>query len=272
MFLRILFTGFVALLLLAVSCKAPRKIQTAIQKVDSSAVIAVTHPEVDSAVIKKAIFDKVHSNQINFTYFLGKIKIDFNDSKGKNTNATAFVRIKKDSLMWISITGALGIEGFRILIRPDSVWVMDKLEKTYAARSVDYLRDIVKLPVDFGVLQDLIIGNPIYFTTNVTSFKTSGNTLMAISTGEYFKHLVTLDTATNMLLHSKLDDIDELRNRTCDITFSNYATIQNRLFSNMRAITVTEKTKLDVMLEFKQVSFDQPQSFPFNIPKNYTPK
>lgn len=272
MSLRNIFFGCVACLLLLASCKAPKQIQTAIQKVDSSAVTPVTHPEVDSGAIKKVIYDRVHSNKIDFNYFLGKVKIDFNDSKGKNTNATAFIRIKKDSLMWISITGALGIEGFRILVRPDSVWVMDKLEKTIAARSVEYLKEIVQLPVDFTVLQDLIIGNPVYFPQNINSFKTTGNTLMALSTGEYFKHLVTVDTASNIILHSKLDDVDELRNRTCSITFTNYGQLQNRMFSNMRAITVTEKSKLDVLLEFKQVTFDEVQTFPFTIPKNYMAK
>lgn len=269
---RNIFIGCVACLFAIASCKAPKQIQTAIQKVDSAAVTPVTAPEVDSAAIKKAIYDRVHSNKIDFNYFLGKIKIDFNDSKGKNTNATAFIRIKKDSLMWISITGALGIEGFRILVRPDSVWVMDKLEKTIAARSVEYLKEIVKLPVDFTVLQDLIIGNPVFFPQNVNSFKTTGNTLMALSTGEYFKHLITVDTSNNSILHSKLDDVDQLRNRTCGISLSGYAQVQNRLFSNMREITVTEKSKLDVLLEFKQVTFDEVQTFPFTIPKNYTSK
>lgn len=260
------------LLLMMIGCKGPRQIQTVIAKKDTAVVTVVKAPEVDSAAIKDAILEKVHFNDISFEHFFAKVKIDFTDSKGKNTNATAFIRMRKDSLMWVSITGALGIEGFRVLIKPDSVFVMDKLEKTIAIRTVDYLQDVVKLPVNFQILQDIIIGNPVYFPRNITSFKTNGSQLMALSVGEYFKHLITLDTTNNMVMNSKLDDVDELRNRTCNISFADYANIQNRWFSNKREITVTEKTKLDVQLEFKQVAFDEPQSFPFNIPKNYQRK
>ena len=251
------------------ACRGTKTIQTAIQNVDTTAVIRVTTPVIDSAAIKASILDRVHANHIAFDYFLGKIKVDFTDNAGKNTNATAFVRIRKDSLMWFSLTGALGVEGYRILVRPDSVFVMDKMEKTLARRSVSYLQEVIKLPVDFQVLQNLIIGNPVFFPDNIVSFKTADKEIMALTIGEYFKHIITVDTSNNAITHSKLDDVDVLRNRTCDITLNNYAAVQNRLFSHFREITVTEKSKLDIKLEFKQVVFDEPQSFPFTIPKNY---
>ena len=62
---------------------------------------------------------------------------------------------------------------------------------------------------------------------------------------------------------------DVLRNRTCDITYDEYKLIEGRTFSTKRRITVAEKSKLDINLEFKQVNFDQSLDFPFNIPKNY---
>lgn len=267
--MRLLVIGMMSMVLALYACKATKKIQTAISNTDTSAVVTLKNPAVDSAALIASILNKVHANEIDFQYFLGKIKVDFTDNSGKNTNATAFVRIRKDSLMWVSLTGALGVEGYRILIRPDSVFVMDKLEKTYAARSVSYLQEIIKLPMDFSVLQALIIGNPVFFTDNIVSFKNNAEGLMALSIGPYFKHMITLDTSNNSITHSKLDDIDVLRNRTCDITLNNYMSLNQRLFSNNREITVTEKSKLDIKLEFKQVTFDEVQSFPFNIPKNY---
>ena len=254
------------------SCHAPKKIQTAIKRVDSAQVVKIEEPHIDSSAIRAEIANRVNSQRINYKYFFAKIKVDYTDVKGKNTNANAFVRLSKDSMMWVSLTGALGIEGFRILLTPDSVQVMDKLEKTISRRSVAYLQDIIKLPVDFYTLQDLIVGNPVFFSSNIVSYKYAGESLMALAVGNYFKHVITVDTATNRITHSKLDDVDELRNRTCDITLGGFQTIQTRPFSTLRNITVTEKSKLDIKLDYKQVTFDEPQSFPFNIPKNYTAK
>ena len=87
--------------------------------------------------------------------------------------------------------------------------------------------------------------------------------------GEYFKHLVTLDNTNFNLLHSKLDDVDAARNRTCDITLSGYDRSTGVAFSTQRNISVAERSKLDIKLDFKQYAFNQPITFPFNIPKNY---
>lgn len=264
----ILFISFIGFITLF-SCRPTKKIQTAISNKDTSAIVVITDPTIDSAAVKEEILTRVKSNKINFDFFSGKIKVDFTDKTGKNTNANAFVRIKRDSTIWISLTGPLGIEGFRLLIKPDTVLIMDKMEKTISYRSVSYLQEKIRLPVDFFTLQDMILGNPVFFPDNIISYRNNGNILLALSTGDYFKHLITIDTTDNRVLHSKLDDVEETRNRTCDITLDDYKNEQGRLFSNSREITVTEKAKIEIKLEYKQVAFDEPQSFPFNIPKNY---
>lgn len=85
----------------------------------------------------------------------------------------------------------------------------------------------------------------------------------------FFKHLVSLSNADYTILHSKLDDINEGRNRTCDITFSDYENTSGVPFSTKRDISVAEQSKLDINLDFKQYSFNQPLTFPFSIGKNY---
>lgn len=268
---KILLFLSLAILVLA-SCRPAKKIQTVVTKKDTSVTVPITSPKIDSAAIKESIFARLNSNHVDFRFFSSKIKVDYTDAKGKNINATAFVRMKKDSLIWLSVTGPLGIEGYRVMVKPDTVIIMDKLEKTISYKTVAYLREMIKLPVDFYTLQDLLLGNPIFFPDNIVSFRNSGNTLLALSVGDYFKHFITIDTSDNRILHSKLDDVQETRNRTCDITMNDYNQQQGRLFSNNREITVTEKARLEIKLDYKQVNFDEPQTFPFNIPKNYTIK
>jgi Domain of unknown function (DUF4292) len=254
------------------ACRGPKKIQTAIKNVDSSQVVKVDKPEVDSAAIKASIIERVNEHKVKCRTFSAKIKLDLTDNTGKKSNATVFVRMVSDSLIWVSLTGALGVEGYRAIITPDSVYLMDKMEKTFSRRSVSYLQDVIKLPIDFFASQDLLLGNPVFFADNIVSYKYAGASLMALSVGSFFKHMITLDTANNQITHSKLDDVEELRNRTCDITLGNFQNQQGRYFSTYREITITEKSKLDIILDYKQFSFDEPMTFPFNVPKNYTIK
>lgn len=267
----ILVAGF-SILLFGQSCRSAKTIQTAINKKDTIPTKIIGDPEVDSAFIIGEIAKKLKSNKIDFSSFTAKIKVDYTDQSGKTQGATAFVRLKKDSLMWVSLTGTLGVEGFRAIIKPDSVWVMDKLEKTISRRSTLSLQEITNLPLDFEALQDLIIGNPVYFSDNIVSFKASANTVTALSIGTFFKHLISIDTVRNTLTHSKIDDIEESRNRTCHVWYDGYTTGQERNFSTKRDITITEKSMLSIKLEYKQFTFDEALSFPFSIPKNYKEK
>lgn len=66
-----------------------------------------------------------------------------------------------------------------------------------------------------------------------------------------------------------MDDVDIMRNRTCDLVYEKYEDKKGVRFSTRRQITVSEKSKLDVKLDFKNYDFNETLSFPFSIPKNY---
>src|SRR5215831_13568722 len=112
----------VVLTLTIASCRPVKKVQhieQAISKKDTSE--RVTEKQVvDSFSIVKNIISNLNKNRIDFTTFTAKVKVDY-EGKENNDQATAYVRIQKDSIIWISITGALGIEGIRAYITKDSV-------------------------------------------------------------------------------------------------------------------------------------------------------
>jgi len=261
-----------ALIIAIAGCRPAKKvqhIQEAISKKDTSARVIVT-PEkvVDSFSIVKNIMADVKKNRIGFTTFTAKVKIDY-EGKENSDQATAYVRMQKDSLIWISLTGALGIEGIRVLISRDSVKLLNKLQKTVQYRSLAYLQELTEVPFDFYSLQDVIIGNPVFLDSNIVSYQSNGKDLLVLMVGNVFKHLITLEDNDFKVLHSKLDDIDATRNRTCDITYDSYENAGNFNFATKRRITVAEKAKLDINLDFKSYNFNKPQDYPFNVPKNY---
>ena len=155
------------------------------------------------------------------------------------------------------------------MINKDSVKLMNKLEKTVEYRSIAYLQELTEVPFDFYALQDVIVGNPVFIDSNIVSYKSTGNELLVLMVGNVFKHLITLSSTDLKVLHSKLDDVDSTRNRTADITYDSYENAGSFNFSTKRKITVAEKSKLDINLDFKSYSFNKPQDYPFNIPKNY---
>ena len=156
----------------------------------------------------------------------------------------------------------------RLLITQDSVFLLDKLNKTFLVRSIDYLQEVSSLPLSLPTLQNLLLGNPV-FIDSVVSFSNDNNTITLLSIGNSFKNLVTIKSDNNFLMHSKLDDVDIARSRTADLSYDDYENKKGRPFSSKRRITVAEKNKLDISLNFKQYDFDEEVNFPFSIPKNY---
>lgn len=257
----------VAIVMLAGSCRSTKKIQTAISKKDSVAVNS--NSKSDSLLFMSDLYSRIRSNHIDFNSFSGKVKVDFEGSDGKKSDFNAFIRIQKDSLIWISINAALGIEAFRVLVTHDSVKVLHKLEKVAQLRSLSYLQEVTKIPLTFRDLQMLIIGNPMYLDSNIISYKKAPESISLISVGDLFKHLLTINNSDYRVEHSKLDDVDDIRARTADITYSKYEMKNGIRFSTLRKVTVSEKTRLDIELDFKQFEFNEVLNFPFNIPRNY---
>ncbi|MFI5133309.1 MAG: DUF4292 domain-containing protein [Chitinophagales bacterium] len=255
------------------ACRSSKKIQKAIAntKKDTVATVIVVddHAHEDSINFIKATYEQLQKQKISYTTFSAKLNVDYEGSNDKRYNVNAFVRMYKDSVIWVSINAIFGIEAMRAYITKDSVKLLDKQNKVYTARSVAYLQDVSALPLDLSELQELIIGNPLFLDSNIVSYNKAGNSVSLLCIGDLFKNLITLNANDNNIQHSKLDDVDVNRSRTCDLTYSDYENKKGMNFSTSRKMTVAEKSKLDVKLEFKQYDFNETLSFPFPIPKNY---
>ena len=78
--------------------------------------------------------------------------MEFNDLNGQ-------IRMRRDSLVWLSITATMGIEAVRAKVSNDSIWVLNRLEKTYLAEPLDSLAAQIGMPLSLPLLQTLLLDN-----------------------------------------------------------------------------------------------------------------
>lgn len=254
------------------SCRISKKINKVINT-PAKAVTTVAPEKIDSSIVYHQQLAKIKSNVINVQSFSAKIKVETNDDNGKNPDITANVRMIKDSAIWISLSATiLGVEIYRALITPDSLFIIDKQKKEYMKRSLAYLQEVAQIPLDFANMQDILLGNPIFMGDSIQSFRSTANKMMLSTIGSSFKNLLTIQMPEGTLEHSKLDDVDLYRNRTANISYAKYEARDSILFSTEREISLAEKNKIDVKLSFKQFEFNKELSVNFNIPKNYKRK
>ncbi|HEU0228315.1 MAG TPA: DUF4292 domain-containing protein [Arachidicoccus soli] len=269
----IFFTCF--LVIFAVSCKTAKKaqrVQKQIAKKDTAKIVLVT-PNTQSIELDSLhdMLSELDKHQIKgYSTFSAKVKVDY---QGTNNNgqATANIRMREDSIIWISLTGPFGIEGYRVMIQPDSILLMDKLHHRVLHKSIDYLQKILEIPISFNDLQNIIIGNPIFIQGPISSYKHTPHRWYVSIEGKIFKNFITVvDNNRKLILkHSLLQDSTIKQNRKCDITYSGYQLKDDKHFSETRKISISDKTNLEIKLQFKDYNFGLPLSFPFSIPKSY---
>ncbi len=256
-----------------VSCSPTKRvINNAIAPKDTTNVIKDQNSK-EAIMLAQTTRESLRKNYISFNTFSAKIKVETQDGNGKNPDITAVVRIVKDSAIWISLSATfLNLEVYRALITKDSVILMDKREKTVQYRSLDYLQEVTKIPFDFKTLQDLLLGNPVFYNDQNAIVKKSDGYVLVSSSDNNFKNLLTLTADNNLLYRIKLDDIDMARNRTASMSYDQYEKSGDINFATYREISIAEKNKLDVQMKYKQFDFNKELSVGFSVPKNYKRK
>jgi hypothetical protein len=99
---------------------------------------------------------------LNYEWFSAKVDTEV-INKGEKTSFKTNLRMKKDSIIWMSISPALGIEVARMIITPDSIKFLDKWNDQYYIGTHEFLEERIKVHLDFNMLQDLAVGNPILY-------------------------------------------------------------------------------------------------------------
>ena len=74
-------------------------------------------------------------------------------------NLTGQLRMRNDSIVWLSVTATMGVEVLRAKVSNDSVWVLNRMEKTYLAEPLDSLGAKVGMPLSLPLVQTLLLDN-----------------------------------------------------------------------------------------------------------------
>lgn len=93
-----------------------------------------------------------------FEYLNTKTRIQFKDTD-RNVSTSANIRIKKDSIIWMSLTPFLGIEVARVMITQDSMVLMNRLSREYIVYDFEGLSEKFQFDISYDLIQSLILGN-----------------------------------------------------------------------------------------------------------------
>ena len=217
-------------------------------------------------------FEPLLDRSLQFSSFSGKAKMRY-EGKAEKHEFTSHFRLVKDNAIWVSVTAMGGIvQVARVLITPDTFRMINYLEKEVTIMPLADAGKVLPAPVDFQILQNLIIGDVL---------RQAGRLTDATDLGSLISLQVEEDNVVQQITYNKADTtIKSLQLRSISgplmtglIQFGNYGSFDGRKFSMDRSVNVINGgDQYNLEMNFNNPTFDQPLELPFTIPKNYKRK
>jgi len=160
------------------------------------------------------ILDEMQNNSLNYQWLSIRANVSATFNK-KNQQFKANIRVKKDSVIWVSVMPALGIEAARIYLTPDSAFFVDKIYNRYFAGTYKNLSERINAEIDYFIIQDLIEASPVDYDRDAVYTLTEDSNdylLTTVGTRKIRKALLfkeknfedaELDTTLNTMVNPK---------------------------------------------------------------------
>ncbi len=257
----------ILLLIIGTSCKTTRKIIKEPLKAAGSVYL----------------FDQLKANELKFDYFNAKFNLDYIYNK-KKTEFKGQIRIKKDSMIWVSFSPALGIEAARLLITNDSVKFINRINKTYFEGDYKYLNQYLETNVDFDILQAIIIGNDLSHYENNKFRASVDNKFYKLSTAarsKLKKFVRKHEMEPKVFIQSILMSPDNFKisklslkeikkeNKKLEASYSRFTEIDEQLFPKSINFDLQAENKINVEMIYSKIDINEKLNFPFNVPRKY---
>jgi len=219
--------------------------------------------------------ESLNIQQIDFDYLTIKSKIELIEPH-KTTKITALVRIKKDSIIWFNLSGALGVQGMRGIITSDSVYLINRVAKEYSIYSFSEVGMEFNFPIDYALLQSMIVGNMPKPDEPDRSIKHVGKTYIVKQSINDILIENYIDDSNMKLIEVQITEKET--DNSLKLLYKDFREINSQAFPFSAFISLihhNEFGQLETQMTIEHSRVDSPEKelkFPFNIPNKYVRK
>ena len=195
---------------------------------------------------------------------------------GDKQSFKADIRIIRDSVIWIELSHpVLGIKAGRGILMRDSVAFINKIEKTYMAGSVSHFSEILRTYIDFDIIQNLLLGEPMREIT--------GKDKMQVELLEKLYGLYLMPDEDPLFLHTlpnyyleidpttfkvkKQEAVDGVRR--INANYEDYQASGENLFPGSLKMVLAFDNVITLQLKYLTIKTSEPVRIPFNISSKY---
>jgi len=187
---------------------------------------------------------------------------------GQTYPVTAQLRIKTDSVIWISLSALMGLEAVRIQLSPDSLKILNRLNNTYFKGHIQSLSQRYQLALTFYQIQQALLGGPIPHSAKGYRLSSTAN--------EYHLSSFQKNEQTILKLNSDFLPIEWMRSQTD----SQYVRLSYKPFlytdpywlpNSLCLEAQSQGKKLRLELDYFKTAINRPKKVNFSVPSSYAP-
>ncbi|MCP4459845.1 MAG: DUF4292 domain-containing protein [Cytophagales bacterium] len=213
-------------------------------------------------------------NEFQFDYLSSKAKFKYTSGKSK-LSATASFRIKKDSLIWVSISPGLGIEAARVLISRDKIQMIDKLKKDYYELDYVTLTETYGFEMNYDLAESIVLGNMLFMPEKRRDISLDDKQYSFTKIdGPYgVSHFV----GVNSQKLEKLFAFDQVTNNSISVNYGSFEKVEGQVAPQLidAKIKIANEKKEDthIEIEYNRTELsNKPLKMPFHVSSRYKRK
>jgi hypothetical protein len=172
-----------------------------------------------------------------------------------------------DSLIRIRVT-KLGLEGARILITPDSIFVLDRLNKQARKYDLGIAQKFTGLQADFALIQAMLLGDthPIPEQLQLKDRRIKPWVFQGEAAGTLFSYKISPER----LKLVGLEAINAEKSQHSELLYHAFESFDKQWMATEGEVKVKEPSQAGFSFKHNKVEINPSKvSFRFNIPNNY---
>lgn len=230
------------------------------------------------------LYTQLQGNKLTFNTLSTRASLDINSSK-TDMSLKAQIRIKKDSAIWISFSPLLGIEVVRLLLTPDSVKFLDRINKSYFCGTYTFFHDYYRVGFDYDMIESILLGvdfrcydegvmnagidHLLYRLSTANRRKIKRFVRSSSDSERILLQDVWLDPQSFRIRKLKLQEANR-DSRKLEAEYESLLTLENGdVIPHEISIGIKAEDDIKLRLNFNKVVINDLLSYPFTVPASY---
>lgn len=241
----------------------------------------IVEPTYTKAPKPHVLIDSVERAHFDFEWVSSKISGKYKDAD-QSFSFKGNLKIRKDSIIWMSISPGLGLELGRVLMDADSIHFMNRFDKTYYKSSYKDLSERIQSPLSFSRIQALLVGNALsdfdskkYFS----ELKKEKFRLSSVSDKQLKKmersrrksdeeiYVAEIIPQDSKIVLQQLINLSQ--NRVLTVEYEDFENHDNQRFAESVGLSIQAVKEMSLSLSYSKIQLNKQSKFPFKVPKTY---